>query len=519
MSNTQKITVPDIGDSAEVSLVEILVNVGDTVAVDDPIVTLEGDKASMEVPSPVAGVVTSIDCQVNDMVAQGSHLISIETTQTPQADTKTATAQAAPSTPPTPNTSDARTSVTTIPMPDLGGADEVSVIEIHVAAGQTVAVDDPLITLEGDKASMEVPSPYAGTIQSLHVNVGDQVGPNDPIGEMICAANETAASDPAPKSAAPSPAPAAKPMPAASPVGNNNQGQVYASPSVRRLAHALEVDLQQVTSTGRKGRITRDDLYRWLKTRLNAPAAPGSSYTAPEIDFSKFGDIERQSLNKIKRLTGTHVHRSWSTIPHVTQFDEADITEMEAFRKAHKEEAAAQGIKLTPIVFVMKAVVAALAKFPHFNASLSPQQDEVILKKYFNIGVAVDTPNGLVVPVIRDVEKKSLYQLSDELIKISKKAREKSLAPKDMQGGCFTISSLGGIGGTAFTPIVNAPEVAILGLSKASMQPVYQNNDFVPRLMLPLSLSYDHRVIDGADGARFTQYLAKCLGDIRTLLL
>ena len=537
MSKIQQVTVPDMGDAADVSLVEILVAVGDQINIDDPMVTLEGDKASMEVPSPCAGTVTSIDCAMGDQVSVGSPLISVEATQA-QPDTNT---QQAPSTTPkdtkpdvvdTKAATDAGTT-TTVPMPDLGGAEEVSVIEVHVQVGQTIAVDDPLVTLEGDKASMEVPSPYAGVIQAIHLKSGDQARQDSSIAEMTCSdpatakahATETTASTApsttATTSATPTPQHITTTKATTDTHHTASTGDVYASPSVRRLAHALEVNLNNISGTGRKGRITRDDLHQWLKSRLStsATSTPMGMPAAPDIDFSQFGDIERKSLNKIKRLTGSHVHRSWITVPHVTQFDEADITEMEAFRKAHKEEAAAQGIKLTPIVFVMKAVVAALKQFPHFNASLSPSQDEVILKKYFNIGVAVDTPNGLVVPVIRDVAQKSLFQLSDELIKISKKARDKGLAPKDMQGGCFTISSLGGIGGTAFTPIVNVPEVAILGLSKASIKPVYQGKDFVPRLMMPMSLSYDHRVIDGADGARFTQCLAKHLGDIRTLLL
>jgi pyruvate dehydrogenase E2 component (dihydrolipoamide acetyltransferase) len=294
---------------------------------------------------------------------------------------------------------------------------------------------------------------------------------------------------------------------------------VYAGPSVRRLARELEINLALLQGSGRKGRITREDLEQYIKAQMRSPGVNSSMAPTPAIDFSQFGPIETSPMNKIKRLTGQHVHRSWATVPHVTQFDEADITEMEAFRQAQKAAAVKQGYKLTPIVFVMKAVVAALRAFPHFNASLNPTQDAIILKQYYHIGVAVDTPNGLVVPVIRDVDQKSLSELSKELVALSEKARTKGLAPSDMAGGCFTISSLGGIGGTAFTPIVNVPEVAILGLSKASMKPVFSDGEFKPRLMMPLSLSYDHRVIDGADGARFSQFLASRLADIRTLLL
>jgi pyruvate dehydrogenase E2 component (dihydrolipoyllysine-residue acetyltransferase) len=426
-----------------------------------------------------------------------------------------------------------------IVVPDIGSSDDVDVIEVLVAPGDSISKEDALITLEGDKATMDVPSPAAGVVSEVKVAVGDKVS----TGSLILTLDEagSAATDdikvekkapledkPAQTKAAPVavPAPAA-PKPASATTGKTvvvaqPTGAVHAGPAVRRLANELGVDINAVSGTGRKGRITKEDLQQFVKQQLvQAKQGGGGLGVAPmpEIDFSRYGDIEQVALNKIKRLTGTNVHRSWVTVPHVTQFDEADITELEAFRQENKADAQAQGFKLTPLVFIMKAVVKALQAFPNFNSSLAPGGETLILKKYFHVGVAVDTPNGLVVPVVRDVDQKSLFQLAKELGEVSQKARDKKLMPKDMEGSCITISSLGGISGTAFTPIVNAPDVAILGLSKSKMVPVYQHGEFVPRLMLPLSLSYDHRVIDGAEGARFTQYLAKQLSDIRRLLL
>ncbi|MFT3741256.1 MAG: dihydrolipoyllysine-residue acetyltransferase [Gammaproteobacteria bacterium] len=421
-------------------------------------------------------------------------------------------------------------------VPDIGGAKNVDVIELLVAPGDKIAIDSSLITLEGDKATMEIPSPMAGTVKELKVKVGDKVSQGSLILVVETAEQAAASSVSSPKAeesqpktaepAAATPAPAA-PTPAAAPAiepSSTRRAEVHASPGVRRLAREFGVDLTQVTASGNKNRIVKEDVQQFVKSQLAGKGAVGGGSglavaPMPTIDFAQFGAIETKPLSKIKKLTGLNVHRSWVTAPQVTQFGEADITELEDFRAQQKAALEKKGIKLTPLVFIMKAVVAALKAFPQFNASLDPKGEQLILKKYFHLGVAVDTPNGLVVPVIRNVDQKSLMELATELAQISTKARDKGLSMAEMQGGCFTISSLGGIGGTAFSPIVNTPEVGILGVSKAAMKPVYQNNAFVPRLMLPVSLSYDHRVIDGAEGARFIVYLTELLADIRTLLL
>ncbi len=440
--------------------------------------------------------------------------------------------------------------ITEITVPDLGGASDVPVIEILVSVGDEVKAEDPLVTLESDKAVLEVPSPEAGIIREIKVALGDKLSQGSAIvslevadAEASTEADASPVETPAPTAAAPetpepaapkspapisdlAPAPASATIPAT--VGNtglpslsSTSAAFHASPSVRRYAQELGVDPTQVTGSGRKGRISREDVANFVKAALAAPASnSGTSLPVmPEIDFSRFGEIETRALTRINKLTGSNLSRAWLTIPHVTQHDEADISELEDFRKAHKADAEKRGLKLTLLAFAMKAVVMALKAHPEFNASLDPSGENLILKHYYNLGIAVDTPNGLVVPVIRDVDQKSLYDLAAELAEVSGRAREKKLAPKDFEGGCFTISSLGGIGGTAFTPIVNAPEVAILGLSRARMQPVYEDGSFVPRLILPYAVSYDHRVIDGAAGARFSTLLGKLLGDIRGLLL
>jgi pyruvate dehydrogenase E2 component (dihydrolipoamide acetyltransferase) len=443
-------------------------------------------------------------------------------------------------------------------VPDIGNYRDVPVIELLVAVGDTVKADQGLVTLESDKATMEVPAPFAGVVRELKVKVGDTVSE----GDLVALIEEAAAApavappatvasapavaspattSPAPQPAAPAPAAPAPAAPApAAPTASAPAvaahvpsdptplipGKApYASPAVRAFARELGVDLAKVTGSGRNGRIVEDDVKAWVKRSLSAPAAAaaGGSGAAlgllpwPEVDFAKFGPVERQPLSKIKRLSGANLARNWVMIPHVTQFERADITEMEAFRKAEAQRN--PDLKLTPLVFLIKAVVAALKRYPQFNASLAPGGEELVLKRYFHVGIAVDTPDGLVVPVIRDCDRKGLLDLARELGEVSQKARAKKLTPADMSGGCFSISSLGGIGGTAFTPIVNAPEVAILGVSKASTEPVWNGTEFRPRLMLPLSLSYDHRVIDGADAARFAAYLAEVLGDVRRLLL
>lgn len=420
-------------------------------------------------------------------------------------------------------------------VPDIGGASDVDVIEVLVKPGDVIKVDDTIITLESEKASMDVPADKAGVVVDVKVKVGDKLSEGDVI--LTLKVDESSATPKKPaESTAPSETPASKkaePPKAAEKISENSPGELHfeesfsdvgdlnAGPGVRRIAREFGIDLNQIKGSGEKGRITKEDVQEYVKARLKGGGGSGFALpSAPKVDFSKFGEIETEALSKIKKISGANLHRNWVTIPHVTQFEEVDITEMEAFRAEQKEAAEKMGCKLTPLVFIMKTVVAALQEFPLFNSSLDASGENLIMKKYFHIGVAVDTPNGLVVPVIRDVDKKDLFQLSKELGDISKKAREKGLGLADMQGGCFTISSLGGIGGTAFTPIINAPEVAILGVSRSQKKPVYQpDGSLIPRLMLPLSLSYDHRVIDGAQAARFIVYLAKCLADIRTLLL
>lgn len=511
---TKQIPVPDIGGDASVDVIEILVKVGDQVEIDTPLITLESEKASMDVPSTAAGTVESITVQVGDKVSEGSPILTLtvadegkkEESALPQQESQIEQQQ-------------------TITIPELGEAAEVVIIEVHVKAGDTVAADDPLITLESEKASMDVPAPYAGVIENIKVKVGDKVAEGDAIGTMMTSAKvktsipstkqpaeKTEVSEAHVKPVTPPPSPAEN-----APVADFSQ--VHAGPAVRRFARELGVDLNKVSGSGRKGRVVINDVKAFVKQQLTTGAGASAIPKMPEVDFSQFGVIEKQPLSKINKFSGKNLHRNWLNIPHVTQFDLADITDMEAFRQSEKKEAEKQGFKLTPLVFILKAVVAALKEFPKFNASLDANGENLIIKKYFHIGVAVDTPNGLVVPVIRNVDQKALFDLAKELGDISEKARTQGLTPKEMQGSCFTISSLGGIGGTAFTPIINAPDVAILGVSKASMQPVYENGNFVPRLMLPLSLSYDHRVIDGAEGARFSRHLVTVLSDIRNLLL
>lgn len=434
-------------------------------------------------------------------------------------------------------------SLQTVVVPDLGTNQDVAVIELLVKVGQTVQEGDSLLTLESDKASMEVPSPFSGTVKKILVKINDKIRVGSEIMQMEAEGAAPAAEKKEPeksaeiqvaetKSVETKTAAVEKSTPSQEKESTHkadesetNQTQsnadVHAGPAVRKLARELGIDLATLQATGPKNRILLEDVHGFVKNALRSSSGNSAGLSiapAPEIDFSKFGEIELTPLSRIKKLTGINVHRSWVTVPHVTQFDEADITEMEAFRSASKDKAEKHGVKLTPLVFLMKAVVAALKQYPKFNSSLDASGENLILKKYFHIGVAVDTPNGLVVPVVRDVDQKGLFDLAKELADISKKAREKGLTPLEMQGSCFTISSLGGIGGTAFTPIVNTPDVAILGVSKAQMKPIYMDNEFVARLMLPLSLSYDHRVIDGADGARFTSYLANVLSDVRQLL-
>ncbi|WP_351011724.1 dihydrolipoyllysine-residue acetyltransferase [Shewanella sp. S1-58-MNA-CIBAN-0166] len=547
-SEVIEVKVPDIGGDTDVSVIEVLVAVGDSIDVDTGLITLETDKATMDVPSPKAGVVKSVTVAVGDKVSEGSLVITLEvagsapvaaapTASAPQAAAPVAQAAQAPAA-----QAATTTQVQEIHVPDIGDANDVDIIEVLVSVGDEITADQGLITLETDKATMEVPAPFAGKLVSLTVKVGDKVSQ----GSLI-ATIETTSSAPvaqaAPAQAEPAPAAAAPTMaanrPSTPPVPFHpsaavtaSTGVVHASPAVRRLAREFGVDLTKVSGTGRKARILKEDVQAFVKYELSRPKATAATavsggagglnvIAAPKVDFSKFGEVEEIPLSRIQKISGPNLHRNWVTIPHVTQFDEADITEMEAFRKQQNDLAAKKkaDYKITPLVFMMKAVAKALAEFPVFNSSLSPDGESLIQKKYFHIGVAVDTPNGLMVPVVRDVDKKGIVELSRELTDISIRARDGKLKSADMQGSCFTISSLGGIGGTAFTPIVNYPDVAILGVSKSEIKPKWNGKEFEPKLMLPLSLSYDHRVIDGAMAARFSVTLSAILSDIRTLIL
>jgi len=533
MATTKEVRVPDIGEFSGVEIIEVLVSPGDTVAADDPLITLETDKASMDVPAPFAGRVASITVEKGGRVSEGDVIATLEVDgDTAQAEepAQGAAQQEAPQTA-TPNTPpQAAAGRREVLVPDIGDFDAVEVIEVHVAEGGEVAEDDPLITLESDKAAMDVPSPAAGRVLEMRISQGDRVSKGDVI-LVLAGAGAPAealqpASGPAPKPAEPAPeAPSPASAPASQPPGVGDVGfaKAHAGPSVRKLARELGVDLSRVKGTGVKGRVTHEDVKAWVKTALTrgtAPAAPaGSGLPAvPEVDFTKFGETELRPLSRVQKISGPRLHASWVNLPHVTQFDDADITRMEATRKDLKADAEKEGARLTPLPFILRACVKALRAFPEFNASLHPDGQQLVLKKYFNLGFAVDTPGGLVVPVIKDLEKKSLFQVARELGELSEKARAGKLSAAELQGGCFTVSSLGSIGGTYFTPIINAPEVAILGVSKASMQPVWNGEAFEPRLVLPLSLSYDHRVIDGAAAVRFTRFVAEILGDVDRLL-
>ncbi|EOB3602585.1 TPA: pyruvate dehydrogenase complex dihydrolipoyllysine-residue acetyltransferase [Vibrio vulnificus] len=533
-SELKEVCVPDIGGD-EVEVTEILVAVGDSIAEEQSLLTVEGDKASMEVPAPFAGTLKEIKVAAGDKVSTGSLVMVFEVADSGAA-APAPVAAAAPAAAPAAVSGAGTPERKEVNVPDIGG-DEVEVTEIMVAVGDTVTEEQSLITVEGDKASMEVPAPFAGTVKEIKVAAGDKVS----TGSLIMVFEVAGA---APVAAA-APAQAAAPAPAVAPVAKaeaqattsdfkENDEYAHASPVVRRLAREFGVNLSKVKGSGRKSRILKEDVQAYVKDALKrlesgaVAAASGKGDGAalgllpwPKVDFSKFGETEVQPLSRIKKISGANLHRNWVMIPHVTQWDNADITELENFRKEQNaiEAKKDSGMKITPLVFIMKAAAKALEAFPAFNSSLSEDGESLILKKYVNIGIAVDTPNGLVVPVFKDVNKKGIYELSEELMVVSKKARAGKLTAADMQGGCFTISSLGGIGGTAFTPIVNAPEVGILGVSKSEIKPVWNGKEFAPRLQLPLSLSYDHRVIDGAEGARFITYLNECLSDIRRLVL
>ena len=569
-----EVKVPDIGDFAEVEIIELLVKPGDTVKAEQSLITVESDKASMEIPSSHAGVVKEVKVAIGDKVKEGSLVLMLEVVEEAQAapsqpaqaepveapKTEAARLQTARAEPveaaasasgPSTSSGRAESGLVDILVPDIGDFDEVTVIEVMVKPGDAIKVEQSLITVESDKASMEIPSSHAGVVKDIKVKVGDKVAKGSLLavveasGSAMTVAPPTAAAAPAASASTTASAPAPTPAPsgeksvptAALPAHEPSAAKgalPHASPSIRKLARELGVPLGEVKGSGPKGRITEEDVQGFVKgvmagsmqTAAQKSAAPVTSAVGgsipgllawPKVDFTKFGTVERKDLSRIKKLSGANLHRNWVLIPHVTNNDDADITELEAFRVSTNKENEKSGVKVTMLAFVIKAVVAGLKKFPEFNSSLDG--DQLVYKQYFHIGFAADTPNGLVVPVLRDADKKGILQISTEMGELAKKARDGKMGPADMTGGCFSISSLGGIGGTHFTPIINAPEVAILGLSKSAMKPVWDGQQFAPRLMLPLSLSYDHRVIDGALAARFNAYLGQVLADFRRVLL
>ncbi|WP_133648331.1 dihydrolipoyllysine-residue acetyltransferase [Paraburkholderia flava] len=555
MSQAIEVKVPDIGDYKDIPVIEVLVKAGDTVEKEQSLVTLESDKATMDVPSPAAGTVKEVKIKLGDTVSEGTLIVVLDgaegAAKPAQANGAQPAAAPAPAPAPSPAAAPAAAPVASgggvqeVKVPDIGDYKDVPVIEVAVKVGDRVEKEQSLVTLESDKATMDVPSPAAGVVKEIKVKVGDAVSEGSVI-VLLEGEGAAAAPAPAPKQeAAPAqksadapqaavPAPSAPSALASAPeipagVGGTQRAS-HASPSVRKFARELGVDVSRVQGTGPKGRITQDDITAFVKGVMTgqraapagaAPAAAGGGELNllpwPKVDFTKFGPVDPKPLSRIKKISGANLHRNWVMIPHVTNNDEADITELEALRVQLNKENEKAGVKFTMLAFVIKACVAALKKFPTFNASLDG--DNLVFKQYYNIGFAADTPNGLMVPVIRDADKKGLVDIAKEMADLSKAAREGKLKPDQMQGGCFSISSLGGIGGTHFTPIINAPEVAILGLSRGAMKPVWDGKQFVPRLTLPLSLSYDHRVIDGAEAARFNAYLSSILADFRRVIL
>ncbi|MFN3986278.1 MAG: dihydrolipoyllysine-residue acetyltransferase [Rhodocyclaceae bacterium] len=548
MSQLIEVKVPDIGDFSEVPVIELFVKVGDTIKVDDAIATLESDKATMDVPSSAAGVVKEVLVAVGDKVGEGVVLIKVESAGAsagaPASAAPAPAAAAAPAPVATPAAAPISGGVVEVKVPDIGDFSEVPVIELFVKVGDTIKVDDAIATLESDKATMDVPSSAAGVVKEVLVAIGDKVGEGVVLIKVESAggsAAAVAASAPAPVApvAAPATAPAAK-APAAAPASTPSAvaigGKVHASPSVRAFARELGADLAQVKPSGPKNRILREDVAAFIKGAMSSGVVPGKTPAAvagaslgggldllpwPKIDFSKFGEIETKPLSRIKKISGQNLARNWAMIPAVTFHEDADITDLEAFRVQVNKENEKSGKKLTMLAFLIKACVKALQEFPEFNTSLDASDGELSLvyKKYFNIGFAADTPNGLVVPVVKNADKKGVFEIAAETAELAKKARDGKLGPADMSGACFTISSLGGIGGTYFAPIVNAPEVAILGVNKSAMKPVWDGKQFVPRLTLPMSLTADHRVIDGALATRFNVYVAQLLADFRRVML
>jgi len=534
---TQPVVVPDIGDFKEVEVIEVLVKPGDAVTKEQSLVTLESDKATMEIPSPGAGVVKELRIKVGDKVSKGSPILELdakdEAQPVPKKEAPKPEKKSEPAAPAAQPSSFG--AAQTVPVPDIGDFKEVEVIEVLVKPGDKVAKEQSLITLESDKATMEIPSPGPGVVKEVKVKVGDKISKGAAIlilegGEQRAEPRaEAKAQSPKAEAAKAAPAPARQASaPARDAPREAGAALPHASPSVRKFARELGVDLARVQASGPKGRILHEDVQAYVKGVLSGKAPAGKAAGGalpfnlpawPDVDFAKFGPVESKPLARIQKLSGPYLHRNWISIPHVTQCDDADITDLEAFRKAQTAETEKKGFKLTMLAFMIKACVTALKQYPQFNSSLDKSGESITIKKYFHIGVAVDTPGGLVVPVVKDADRKGIFDLAQELAEISKKARDGKLAPGDMQGGTFSISSLGGIGGTYFTPIINAPEVAILGVSRAAMKPVWDGKVFAPRLMMPISLSYDHRVIDGATAARFTSFLVSVLSDIRKLIL
>ena len=549
------ITVPDLGGADSVSIIELCLRVGDNVELEQSLIVLESDKATMDVPSPVAGSLTKYLVADGDTVKVGDPIAEIEISldsqdsaeaaipETPdspdsmQADsvqvdsTQAATDQQSAN--PEPSESQSQAQEQIVLVPDIGSEDKIEVIEISVEVGATVEEGDTLLVLESDKATMDVPSSHSGTILTLLATEGDKLGTGDQVATIQLSGDKTAVEEsveppsaPVEKEVESSPTPLTasseqpkESAPSATPDSNND---IYAGPAVRLLARELGVDLSQISGTGPKGRIQKDDLNNFVKTALQTSSQPQGNAGIPQvpaIDFSQFGDVEKVKLSKIQKLTADNMQRNWLNVPHVTQFDDADITDLEQFRKSLKEESEKRGVRVTPVAFLIKAIGAALAANPEFNRSLSADAESYIQKHYIHVGMAVDTPRGLVVPVIRDVDQKGIWQLSADIMEMADKARQGALKPSDMQGGCFTLSSLGAIGGKGFTPIVNSPEVGILGVSKSQIKPVWNGSEFAPRLLLPLSLSYDHRLINGGDAGRFMTYLVKLLGNIGYLTL
>ncbi|MGO2134604.1 MAG: dihydrolipoyllysine-residue acetyltransferase [Marinobacter sp.] len=558
----QEIKVPDLGGADEVEVIELLVSAGDSVEAEDPLLTIETDKASVELPSPGAGKITKLTVKVGDKVKEGDVVGMMEASdgsggsdnsgdsddsenepeeKTEDAPKEESKGQAeAQDSKPAPKKKSGGSRKETVLVPPLDGMENVPVIEINVSEGDTIEADDALVTVESDKATMEIPSPYGGKVAKILVAEGDKLSEGDKLLELTVVEDgddEDGGQDQAPTDSGEEAKPEPKTDEAAQQKEPAAQAQsstyeppapgakVHAGPAVRKLARELGADMTRIKGSGPKSRILKDDVQDYVKSQLQQSQQGGSVGTGSGIpgvklpDFSQFGEVEREAMSRMMAVTATNMQRSWLNVPHVTQFEDADITDMEAFRKSQKAAGEKKGVKMTPLPFILKACATALAELPQFNVSLDMERKEVVRKQYIHIGIAVDTPNGLMVPVIRDVDQKGLWELAAESAELAQKARDKKLKPAEMQGACFTITSLGGIGGTAFTPIVNTPEVAILGVSKAAMKPVWDGAEFQPKLMLPLSLSYDHRAVNGADAARFTSLLSQLMGDIRTLLL